>query len=158
MSRKRLAKAWEHAGRRIDRRDEAIEVAERATWAHALAARGEETHEIAVRLGVTPRTVERHLAAGIKPVPELPKLPDPRRITDTRADEMEQLADLAVTLVGELRDGDPVRVWLTLNGLQPRQLMELAVVALAMVPDDRSCDELLAWVAALPAAQPSMSA
>ena len=158
MTALRLARAYERSGRMISRRDDALEVANRATRARALVRTGRTHAEIATLIGVSERVVDRYLSESrATETPEVPKLPDPRRISDTRAAEMEQMVDLAMTLVGELRDGDPVRVWLTLDGLKPRRLMELTVVALAMVPDDRSRDDLLAWVYRLPAAHQDVS-
>ena len=142
----------------ISRRDDALEVANRVTRARALVRTGRTHAEIATLIGVSERVINRYLADGRSTETlKLPTLPDPRRISDARAEQMEQLADLVMTLVGELRDGDPVRVWLTLAGLTRKLLMELAVVALAMVPDDRSRDDLLAWVYRLPAAHQDVS-
>lgn len=52
----------------------------------------------------------------------------------------------AVRMVSAVRTDSPVVVWEHLSTLRPDQLMGMCVVLAAMVPENRSPGELLAWV------------
>ena len=99
--------------------------------------------QIGEQLGVTARTAFRHRHQ--KPPLPPPPLP-PRHVSDERAAQLEQLAALALELVGSLRDESPAVTWRALSLMDRRQLQELAVVCLAMVPTDRTPGQLLSWV------------
>lgn len=51
----------------------------------------------------------------------------------------------AIALVSHVREDDPRRVWSHLQQLQPTQLLALAITLAAMVPDDRTPEQLLGW-------------
>ena len=148
-----LAAAHDHATALVEIHDVKRDQLERIDRVHALTRRGYSANEIALQVGITQRQVVRDRSAVLPPDP--PKLPDPRQISDQRAADMESLAAFVLTLVSELRDEDPAKVFLTLRQLPYRVLLEFTMVALAMIPDDKSRDELLDWVAELPAAQES---
>lgn len=124
---------------------------ERRDRIHHLAAIGLSDPEIAERVGVVDRTVIRHRQAP--PSPQRPRLYDGAGVSDERAQQLEDTADLALHLAAILRDEDPTVVWGSLIRLGHRQLQELAVIALSAIPVDMSRDELLAWVNDLPAAR-----
>ena len=109
----------------------------------SMTAGGMSAAEIACAIDMSKRNVVRHRSAEI---PEWPKLVDPAEVSDERADELEETADLAMELAVRLRDENPELVSAVLRRMSRRMLHELAVAALAMVPVDGTVDELLGWV------------
>lgn len=121
--------------------------------ARHLASVGTSDAEAAAILGVCDRTVHR-IRHRETPAPHRPPLPDPTTVSDARATELEDTAQLALNLACLLREEDPNLVWGALSRLTRPQLQELTVIALAAVPiDGWSASELFAWVHNLPAAQ-----
>lgn len=115
---------------------------------HSLTRAGYSQTEIAEQTGLSSRHVAR-----LATKPELPDLPTTDyTATDERVEDLEAGATLAVHLVGLLRDEDPALTWSTLSRLSRWDLQQLAVIALAMVPIDRTPGELFEWVLDLPAA------
>lgn len=124
---------------------------ERRDRVHHLTRIGKSADEIAEIIGITDRTVNRHRAKP--PAPQRPRLYDGARVTEERAQQLEDTADFALHLATVLRDEDPTVVWGSLCRLDRRQLQELAAIALAAIDVDMTRDELLAWVNQLPAAK-----
>lgn len=138
------------ARRELARFDSNRDRYERRDRVHHLTRIGMSADEIAPIIGVTDRTVDRHRA---KPAtPQRPRLYDGAAVSDERAEDLEDGADLTLHLAAVLREEDPCLVWSTLTRLSRRKLQELAVIALAAIPVDMTQAELLAWVNALPAA------
>ncbi|MFV8317077.1 hypothetical protein [Mycobacterium sp. 23] len=115
-----------------------------------LALVGASEVETAAVTGLSTQTVGR--IRNRPPEPDRPEVPD-GRVTDARAAELEDTADLALHLAMLLRDEDPNLTWGTLSQLRRRQLQELTVIALASIPIDMTRDQLLTWVHDLPAAR-----
>lgn len=109
-----------------------------------LTSIGLSAREIADAVGISERHVVRLRSQPLRS--DVPHLPDPRDITDRRADEFDLLARKAFEWAGVLRDEDPVIVWEALSRLSRQRLQELVVVALAMVPSEATLREVLAWV------------
>jgi transposase len=106
--------------------------------------------EIAARLGVTERTVERDRQRNrAEGVPQRPRLYNPELADDQRVAELEAATDLALRLAAVLRDEDVTIVWGALSRLDRRKLQELAVIALAAIPVDHTPTQLLGWVTEL---------
>ncbi|CAA0129276.1 Uncharacterised protein [Mycolicibacterium vanbaalenii] len=124
---------------------------ERQQRVRRLTACGRSAAEIAEAVELSDRHVVR-LRSKALPV-EPPHLPDPESITAERAAEVEGLAQTAFEWAGMLRDEDPVVVYEALRRLTHRQLVEFAIVALAMVPSDATITEIFGWVLDLPAAR-----
>jgi len=57
-----------------------------------------------------------------------------------------RLVPKALELVGLVRDEGPDAIWEFQRKLRPREREALPVILAAMVPDDRTAEELLAWV------------
>jgi hypothetical protein len=112
---------------------------------------GRSADEIAQAVGATDRTVNRDRAKP--PPPQRPRMYDGANVSDERAHQLEETADLTLRLAAVLRDEEPAVVWGSLIRLDRRQLQELAVIALAAIPTESTRDTLLAWVNELPAAQ-----
>lgn len=118
---------------------------------HHLTKVGETAAGIGARISMSERNVVR---LRCKPVPPEPLfLPDPKLISHERAAEFDLLAQRAFEWSGRLRDEDPVIVWEALRQLSRQELLEFAVVLLAMVPSEATLTELLGWVLDLPAAR-----
>lgn len=116
-----------------------------------LALVGASEVETAAVTGISASAIGR--IRNREPEPDRPGLPD-SRVTDARAAELEDTADLALHLAMLLREEDPNLAWGTLSQLSRRQLQELTVVALAAIPiNELSSRKLLAWVTDLPAAR-----
>lgn len=58
----------------------------------------------------------------------------------------DRLAALACELAGRIRDEDPAEVHAELANMNHAQLVSLASVMAALIPDDRPLSELLAWI------------
>jgi hypothetical protein len=97
------------------------------------------------------RTVARHRDRPAPP--QRPLLYDGAAVTDERAQQLEDAAELALHLAAVLREEDPTVVWGALSRLNYRQVREIAVIALAAIPVEMTQAELLAWVMDLPAAR-----
>lgn len=122
--------------------DSRWEIHQRTAKVHRLVGQGVPVSEIAPRVGMAPRNVERHKR---KPFPGRPELIS-GDVSVQREAELEDVAELAAQLAASLRDENPLIVAGTLDALTRKQLQELCTVALAMVPVDRSLRELLSWV------------
>lgn len=118
---------------------------------HHLTRIGMSSNEIAAATGVVQRSVVRERSRP--PVPHRPLLYDGASVSQERADQLVEVADLALDLAATLRDEDPCLVWGALARLGERRLRELAVIAIAAIPVDSTRDELLSWVLDLPAAR-----
>lgn len=116
-----------------------------------LALVGASEVETAAVTGISTNTVNR--ICNRPPEPDRPQVPD-GRVTDARAAELEDTADLALHLAMLLRDEDPNLAWGTLCQLDYRRLLELTITALAAIPiNDLTPRKLFAWVNDLPAAR-----
>ncbi len=105
---------------------------------------GQSAEEIAVTLGVSDRTVQRHRLQP--PPPQRPLLYDGASVSDERAEDLEAGADLALYLASVLRDEDPLVAWGTLSRLDRRKLQELTVIALCAINIHATKEQLLGWV------------
>jgi hypothetical protein len=107
---------------------------------------GVSADAIAVLTGLSQRQVVRIRGGKVNEARQ------PRRYrfdhTPGRAAHMERLADTAMDLAVRLRDEDPARVWDALQRLEPDQVRELTMVALAGMPVDTPVSELFGWVEA----------
>lgn len=103
--------------------------------------------EIAKSLNRHERCISRWKTLPIMQRPQLPEA------DDERANELEELAELGLYLADLLRDEDPNLVWETLTRLTVRQLLELAVIALAAIPTEMTTEQLFGWVLSLPEAK-----
>lgn len=64
-----------------------------------------------------------------------------------QADRADRLAEIAVELTCRVRDDEPAAVHRWLQAVVPdNDMMALAVILAAAVPDDRTWDELTDWV------------
>ena len=109
-----------------------------------LTAVGGSAEEIAETVGYSERHVVRLRSKPLAAEPA--PLPDPASVPDQRCAELEALAWTAFEWAGQLRDEDPRIVYYALATLPRERLVELVVVALAMVPSEATLREALAWV------------
>ncbi|MFV8317169.1 hypothetical protein [Mycobacterium sp. 23] len=117
---------------------------ERRERVHYLTQMGKTAEEIAEELGLASRSVVRHRIAP--PAPQPTRLYDSSTVTDERAADLEDGADLALRLAAVLRDEDPALVWGSLIRLDRRKLQELCVIALCAIPVQMTREQLLGWV------------
>lgn len=75
-------------------------------------------------------------------------------IADRAEAEALELAQLACDLAIRIRDEDPAEVHRDLYGMGADRMVALVSVMAAMIPEDRSLGELLAWVEPLPPLRP----
>jgi hypothetical protein len=139
------------ARRELEHFDAHRELYERRQRVHHLTRIGMSADEIATAIGVGGRTVARHRDRPAPP--QRPLLYDGAAVTDERAQQLEDAADLALHLAAVLREEDPTVVWGALSRLNYRQVREIAVIALAAIPVEMTQAQLLAWVMDLPAAR-----
>lgn len=109
-----------------------------------LTGMGMPQREVAVVVGIHERQVARDAVAPMPP--QRPRLYDGAGVSDRRADELEERAELTLRLSAILREEDPTIVWGALCRLTQRQLQELTMIALAAIPIDATRRELLGWV------------
>lgn len=124
---------------------------ERRDRVHHLTKIGMTNREISSTMGILERSVDR--CRSMPPVPERPRLYDGASASDKRVAELESAASLTLHLAAVLHEEDPTVVWGTLIRLSPRQVQEIAVIALAAIPVDMTESQLLGWVNELPAAK-----
>lgn len=117
---------------------------ERRNQVHYLTKVGKTAEEIAHELVIASRNVVRHRNAP--PAPQPTRLYDASTVTDERAADLEDGADLAMRLAVVLRDEDPALVWGSLIRLDRRKLQELCVIALCAIPVQMTKEQLLGWV------------
>lgn len=110
-------------------------------------------------VGLTPSGLQRHHSAhtgtwcdGVGRMPlsarTVAPLPGEDEVSVRRRDVYARTRILprALDLVTAVRDEDRAGIGARLQGLDRQDLASLAVVLAAMVPDDRSPQQLLAWV------------
>lgn len=115
--------------------------------AHRLAARGATVVAIADELKMSETNALRLCHAE----PDWPATESGWHLEQSkqRAADLATMADQVCRLAAMLRDQDPVIVLDALSRLDAATLREVAAVALAAIPTDRSKHELFAWTGEL---------
>lgn len=145
MTRERHV-ALHESRRELEHFDNHRETYERRDRVHHLTRIGMGVDEIATKIGIVDRTVHRDRTRPA--APQRPRLYS-SVVSDERAAQLEETADLALRLAVALKEEDPTIVWGGLTRLDRRRLQELAVIALAAIPVDVPISQLLGWVAEL---------
>lgn len=118
--------------------------AEATEVVHILTERGWSVPEIADRLQLNPRSVQRKRSAERpyrEPAPAVQARPYPAERFDER-----EMRHAAARFIASVHDEDPVDVWNSLNDMPPEDVKALAVILAGCCDPDRSITDMLAWV------------
>lgn len=107
---------------------------------HRLTAAGVSAMAIATLLGLSDRTVQR-----LRGEPVLVRGWYEFDTSPRRQLKLERTADTVLNLACRIRDEDPELVYRSLENLNTRDLVEVAMIALAAIPVDNTKDELFGW-------------
>lgn len=101
---------------------------------------------IAAKLGITEDGLARRFARmnnrpSLVPLPNAVRYPAPSDVEQL----VEQSIEDAAEAVCRVREESPGALWADLTGMSPERVLALVFTLAAMVPDDRTVGDLLAW-------------
>ncbi|OZE04363.1 hypothetical protein CH249_25865 [Rhodococcus sp. 05-2255-3B1] len=109
---------------------------------------------IAARLGITLDGLSRRFARMNNRPSQLVAEPEPVEYPEPGSESAlaEQSIEVAAEVICRIREEDTHGLWADLSRMTPNCLLSLVFTLAAMVPDDRTVGQLLAWTEPLAAA------